>query len=412
MGPRLTRVRVCLLWWGDEVGRLILVRFVDHPASSFCEMWWSLPVSDGQVAETGTLLDPVQWEQLCSGEPVPYRPLSIKLYRISSDLDDLRALSEVLRQPNVHLLFSTHTLVHRETQQPRVLAQDRMVVGTHRLASLILDVAALAGGGFDPCVQPSNAFVRLAAEAPPIKAAYDLTLSDVRGVMIGDDNHQINRFDITVRDAEFDLERVLARPEVRSAMDDVVMNPGDEGLRAAWINALAHPGWFVSWHPARLMVRDPGAMPSAGFLATLLGINVNTIVGDGRRQTNRFTYIASSLPEAQDLLAGNVELARAVAGLICPASPTTDTVSLLNIINRTVSRLPVDFVNGRQQARTLRPSPSMKITRVDGAMVGERTVQKSIVKIDGRLSAGSFERLGPNGPETGGKQRPTGPSFI
>ncbi|MET7970901.1 hypothetical protein [Micromonospora sp. NPDC005305] len=410
------RVRVRLFWWGGAFRRLVLVRTIDCSTHSVCEMWRSQPVNEDEVAAAGLVLKPAQWHQLWSGLPVERFDLPVPLYRVSYEDDpyEREAMSEALSHPDFHLIFSVHTIVHYDLRESVLLAMDRPEVGTHRLARPFRFSAD----------HSSLTFARLTTEAPPARSSYEVNLSDVRGVMIGDGNEQINRFDITVQDAEFDLERVLARTEVRRAIAEVTMNPGDESRRARLINVLAHPGWFVSWHPARLSVNDPGAKRSTSFLAALLGFNVDVKVGDNQRQTNRFTYVTSCLPKAQDLLANNVKLARAVAELICPAHATTDTESLLKVVNEAVQELPVDFVNGRLQALILEPYPRMSLVHVDGAMVGEDFVQVNLFNVVADIPKTDFERkrperewLGepylPKSPGRRGEYRgPSGPALF
>lgn len=385
MGSDLVRVRVRLFWWGGTSGRLVLVRTIDHWTYSLCEMWWSQTVDEDEAASAGVVLNPAQWHQLWSGLPVESFHLPVPLYRVSDedDPDDREAMSEALTRPEFHLLSSIHTVVHNNLRESVLLAMDRPKSGIHRLARpfrFSID-------------HPPDAFARLTAEAPLPGAVYEVDLSNVRGVMIGDGNEQINRFDITVENAEFNLEHVLAREGVQRAIAEVTMNPNDESRRIRLISALTHPGWFVSWHPARLSVTDPGATQSAGFLATLLGFNVDVKVGDGNRQTNRFTYVTSCLPDAQDLLAGNEKLARAIAGLICPTQATTDTESLLHVVNEAVRGVPVDFLNGRLQALNLEPHPYMSLVHVDGAMVGEGNVQQTFIEVSAGITEADFERF-------------------
>jgi hypothetical protein len=367
MDSDLARIEVQLLWWGDITGRLILIRTMNRRDAGFCEIWWSGPVSRGEVAATEFLLHEVQWQQLQAGLPIEHFDLPIPLYRLSDedDEDDRAAIAGALRRPDFHPLLSLRTL----TENSVVQAVDQPLLGTHELSQLFRTTPAFAPESFS-------------TEAPPPRAEYEVILSDVRGVMIGDDNIQINRFEITVPDADFTVEKVLARPNVKRAIAELTMNPGDETRRSALIDALTRPGWFVSWSPARLLVTESGTMKTAGFLASLLGFNVGVMVGDHNRQTNHFTYVTSSLPDAQSLLAGNRELAEAVAGLMVPEDGTSDTSALLNVVNDAIRDLPVDFENGRLHSLVLPPYPSPSLTRVDGAMVGEGNLQQYDVSVE------------------------------
>ncbi|WP_250037114.1 hypothetical protein [Paractinoplanes maris] len=382
MRSDLARVRVRLFWWGDTTGRLVLIRTIDRRDTGTCEIWWSDQVTRHDVAATEFLLRPAQWQQLLTGTPVAYAGLPIPLYRLATDddPDDQEAIGGAWERPDFHLLTSIHTLTQTGPESTVVIGADRPLLGTHELARLFRPSAGSA----------SEAFAGLSAEAPAPRADYDVALSDVRGVVIGDDNQQINRFEVTVRDVDFDLRSVLARPGVRQAIAEVTMDPDDVGRRDALIAALSDPGWSVSWHPARLTVTDPGAPEAPGFLGSLLGFSFGVMVGDGGHQRNHFTYVTSSLPGVQDLLRGNQELARAVAGLVCPEGAATDTTSLLATVNSVVQDLPVDFRNNRVQGISLTPYAEMSLMHVDGAMVGEGNRQLNTVGVESAFVVGDF----------------------
>lgn len=414
MRTDLVRVWVRLYWWGGDSRRLVLVRTIDY-STHVREMWRSRPVDEEKVAVARLVFNRVQWHQLWSGWPVGKFDLSIPLHWVSDedDADDRAAMSEAVSGPDFHLLYSGCTIAHNDPRES--VREARPEVATRQPPRPFRSHPD----------RPSHIFALTTTEAPSAGTTpYEIDLSDVRGVMIGDGNQQINRFEITVQDARFDLDRVFARAEVQKAAAEVIMNPGDESHRARLINVLAHPGWFVSWRPARLRVDDPGAKRSAGFLNTLLGFNVDVKVGDNLQQTNRFTYVTSRLPEAQDLLASNEKLARAVAGLICPAHATMDVASMLKVVNEAVQGLPVDFVNGRLQALKLAPSPRMSLVRVDGAMVGDDPVQENFIEVMFSRTTTDVDRVRPKrewlsgpsrpkGPDRGGEHRgPSGPSLV
>lgn len=376
----LARVRARLFWWGGATGRVVLLRTIDRAELGVCEVWWSDPVHQDDAADAAPFLNAVQWGQLLAGAPVERLDLSLPLYRMSAedDADDQVAVGHALTRPDFHPIWSMQALAGRHGN---LVAADRPVGGHHRLARRFhVDLEATP-----------DVFARLTTQAPEAAAEYDVALSDVRGVVIGDDNVQINRFDVTVENAGFDLGDVLSRPAVQRAIAEVTMDPGDEGRRATLVRALTHPGWSVSWQPARLSVTDPGAKRSGGFLASLLGINVDVMVGDGNRQRNHFTYVTSSIPQAQDLLAGNAELARAVVGLICPADGAADTASLLRVVNDEVRNLPVDFENDRLIALNEPPYAAMSLMHLDGGMVGVGNIQENVLDIGSSFREDDFE---------------------
>ncbi|MDX3498392.1 hypothetical protein PV735_37755 [Streptomyces turgidiscabies] len=132
-------------------------------------------------------------------------------------------------------------------------------------------------------------------QAPAVPA---LLVLACRGVQIGDDNEQFNTYTYTLQDPTVDFAKVLRRPAVRDALNRLIMDPENDGLRTKAAKALCAGEWTLREKElldlGPLGRRSPHSDVTRGLKAMQGYITVRNCqgvqTGDSCYQRNDFIY--------------------------------------------------------------------------------------------------------------------------
>jgi hypothetical protein len=361
------------------------------------EVWLS-PVIDETALLTAALgHTPDHWRELLLGRPLHSMWAAVDLRPATE-----RELREVLARLGGSGSGSAHrTLLDAAVELDRPAGRLAIRSVCIELASTDLLAQALRPM-FDETVTGLAAAERTENDvAPELRRtlAEDLhaciCMQGVRGAVIGDHNHQIDRYTVVTKPGTVSFDEVLGRPDVLAALRDLQQTPDNSAARQRLISALSG-SLLLTPEPAQLVITGADSGGAEGFLDNLLAFRVKGLqVGDHNTQINEITYVVPTTPDATHLLHTNHDLARALADVLCPHTGDAPNVAELDARYRHVlTKLDIAYRDGRERAvQHNMPAPDsiLRLTNIDGVTVGEqnRLTRSDTVHVD----AVSFEDL-------------------
>lgn len=148
-----------------------------------------------------------------------------------------------------------------------------------------------------------------------------VTLIDVEGAQVGENNEQINLFSYRL-DPQIDLYAVLRQPEVQMAFAEYAVAPGDEEKRQAAISSLqsAHARQQTDWQVRKQedVIRHSESGSVSWLRGTVIFSDCRGIqVGNYLMQRNTFTYTLAPTVNANELLCAYPYLVEAIVDYSC-----------------------------------------------------------------------------------------------
>jgi hypothetical protein len=170
----------------------------------------------------------------------------------------------------------------------------------------------------DQQANPRNSAV---SEDPPDlleQVGRRISIIDSRGVQVGRNNYQLNRFVVRGSEVHLRLPELLQRADVSRAIAAYHADPTDTALRADVLKALTTDDTRASYSPVTVRLGSPEEAEYLDIKVRMTFVQAAQI-GDGNTQRNTFTYTYRDTP-ADELLRRNPDLATAVLDLVCPTS--------------------------------------------------------------------------------------------
>ncbi|MGW2525390.1 RIP homotypic interaction motif-containing protein [Streptomyces sp. NPDC001617] len=258
-----------------------------------------------------------------------------------------------------------------------------------------------------PPPRPRTTEIPEAASSSPVELAQEIDppqetvlIIGCRGVQVGDDNQQYNRYVYHLRTKEPDFAAVLRRNGVRKALAELALDPANETLRAqakkelcATRFSLLHKDTLDLGKLERQAARPTGSRtsPDSGALRLVHGEDATILIrhcqgvqiGDHNVQTNEFAYTCKR-PQVNEpaLLQEHPELADALI----------DAVVGLEAPNRDKLRSQID--SALQTTAFKRPSAGRiehangvkTVTAADGVTHGRRNTVRATHEVSSALN--------------------------